>query len=252
VYGVLPTPLRPYDTAVFLVVQRAVVCAFASVMLVSTTAAAAVSQRTVTITLHGSGKALWKLDSSRETSRLALSYQWHGALRFDVALPVLNDPKHRTLSVSSAATLVASWTGNYRSKKSEPVTTCTYRGVRVRSRVTATLANGRAANTVELRLHPRASGRGFFSDKGRRAIVRCSAGFAQSAPSHFAPSWFFRDNLQDHGRLSSDTAIVVLPSALLPHGSATVAFPNEKGRNDSVALGHLSWNNKAQTAVRAG
>jgi hypothetical protein len=233
------------------VIQRASLCAFASVLLLSPAGASGRSQRAVTITLHGSGKAFWKLNSSRETSRLSLSYRWHGALTFGVALPVLNDPKHRRLSVSSAATFVASWTGSYRSRKGEVVSTCKYSGANVRSRVTAKLAKGRAANTLELTLHPRVTGRGFFSDKGRGAVVRCSSGYTQSAPSHFAPSWFFRDNLQDHGRLSSDSVVIVLPSKLLPHDAVTVAFPNERGRNDSVALGHLAWNNRAETAVRA-
>jgi hypothetical protein len=232
------------------VALRAIACAFASVLLLSPAGASAVSQRTVTVTLHGAGKAFWKLDGSGETGRLALEYHWHGALSFAVAAPVLKDPKHRRLSVTSAATLVASWTGSYKSRKGESVTTCTYRGTKVASRVTARLAHGRAGNTIELTLHPRVPGRGFFSDKGHHAVIRCSAGYTQSAPSHFAPSWFFRDNLQDHGRLSSDTAVVILRDALLPQGSATVAFPYEKGRNDSVALGHLAWNNKGETAVR--
>jgi hypothetical protein len=232
-------------------IQRASVSAFASVLLLSPAGASGLSQRAVTITLQGSGKALWKLNSSRETSRLSLSYRWHGALRFGVALPVLSDPKHSGLTVSSAATFVASWTGSYRSRKGAAVTTCTYSGVNVRSRVTAKLAKGRAANTLELTLHPRVTGLGFFSDKGRGAVVRCSSGYTQSAPSHFTPSWFFRDNLQDHGRLSSDSAVIVLPSKLLPHGATTVAFPNERGRNDSVALGHLARINRAETAVRA-
>jgi hypothetical protein len=231
------------------VAQRAIACAFASVLLLSPAGAAAVSQRTVAITLHGAGKAFWKLDGSGETGRLALDYHWHGTLNFAVAAPVLNDQKHRRLSVTSATTLVASWTGSYTSRKGESVTTCTYRGTKVASRVTARLAHGRAGNTIELTLHPRVQGRGFFSDKGHRAVIRCSAGYAQSAPSHFAPSWFFRDNLQDHGRLTSDTAVVVLEGRLLPRGSATVAFPKEKGRNDSVALGHLVWNNKGETAI---
>ncbi len=233
------------------VIQRAAACAFASALLGSPAGASASSQRVVTITLHGSGKAFWKLDSSRETSRLALEYHWHGAFEFPVAAGVLDDPKHRRLSVASGATLVASWTGNYRSRKGESVTTCRYRGTKVTSRVTARLAHGRAGNTIELTLHPRLPGRGFFADKGHRAVIRCSAGYRQSAPPHFAPSWFFRDNLQDHGRLSSDTAVVVLDGTLLPRGSATVAFPSEKGRNDSLAVGHLAWNNKGETAVRA-
>jgi hypothetical protein len=234
-----------------LVTHGALLCALASVLLLSPAEAPAQTHRAVTITLYGSGKAFWKLNSGRETGRVSLRYRWHGALTFHVASSVLRDPKHRTLRASSATTLVASWTGTYRNKKGDALTTCRYGGAKVKSRVTATLARGRADNTVELRFHPRGDRRGFFSDRGRGAVVRCSVGYTQSAPSHFAPSWFFRDNLQDHGRMSSDKALIVLPSTLLPRGSATVAFPNEKGRNDSVALGHLAWSNRAETTARA-
>jgi hypothetical protein len=234
-----------------LVTHGALLCALASVLLLSPAEAPAQTHRAVTITLYGSGKAFWKLNSGRETGRVSLRYRWHGALTFHVASSVLRDPKHRTLRASSATTLVASWTGTYRNKKGDALTTCRYSGAKVKSRVTATLARGRADNTVELRFHPRGDRRGFFSDRGRGAVVRCSVGYTQSAPSHFAPSWFFRDNLQDHGRMSSDKALIVLPSTLLPRGSATVAFPNEEGRNDSVALGHLAWSNRAETTARA-
>jgi hypothetical protein len=234
------------------VIRRAVACALAYVVLSSPTTAGGISLRTVTITLHGGGKALWKLDSSGETGRLVLDYRWHGAVRFAVPMRLLTDPKHRGLSVSSAATLVASWSGNYRRKEAGAVTTCRYSGASVRSRITAKLGKGRAANTLELTWHPGTAGSGFFSDKGRGAVVRCSSGYTQSAPAHFAPSWFFRDNLQDHGRFSSDTAIIVLPNTLLPRGSATVAFPNERGRNDSEAVGHIAWSNRGQTVIRSG
>jgi hypothetical protein len=207
--------------------------------------------RTVTITLYGGGKALWKLNNTRETSRLELRYRWHGRIRFVVPVRPMNDPRHRHLSVSSRTTLTAGWTGQYKSTKADGVSRCGYKGVRVKARVNVALAKGRAGNTLELRFHPRTGRTGFFSDRGRRALIHCSAGTIQSAPPHFAPSWFFRDNLQDHGRLSSDTAIVVLPSTLLPSGGrATVPFPNERGRNNSVAVGRLAWNNRAETAVR--
>jgi hypothetical protein len=234
-----------------LVIHGALLCALASVLLMSPAEGSAQAHRTVTITLYGSGKAFWKLNSSRETGRASLRYRWHGTLTFHVAPSVLKDPKHRTLTASSATTLIASWTGTYRNKRGDALTTCRYSGTKVKSRVTATLARGRVDNTVELRFHPRGERSGFFSDRGRGAVVRCSSGYTQSAPSHFAPSWFFRDNLQDHGRLSADNAVIAVPSTLLPRGSATVAFPKEKGRNDSVALGHLAWSNRAETAVRA-
>ena len=235
-----------------LVTHGALLCALASVLLVSPAEGSAQARRTVTITLYGSGKAFWKLNDSKETGRVSLRYRWHGALTFQVAPSALRDPKHRMLAATSTTTLIASWTGTYRNKKGDALTTCRYSGAKVKSRVTATLNRGRADNTVELRFHPRGDRRGFFTDRGRGAVVRCSAGYTQSAPSHFAPSWFFRDNLQDRGRMSSDNAVIVLPSTLLPRGSATVAFPNEKGHNDSPALGHLAWSNRAETAVRAG
>ena len=235
-----------------LVTHGALLCALASVFLLSPAGASGEAERAVTITLYGSGKAFWKLNSSRETGRVALTYRWHGALTFHVAPSVLRDRTHRTLSASSATTLVASLerdlqntSGATRSRRAATAARRSRRASRRRS------LWAEPRNTVELRLHPRGDRRGFFSDRGRGAVVRCSAGYTQTAPSHFAPSWFFRDNLQDHGRMSSNNAVIVLPSTLLPRGSATVAFPNEKGSNDSPAVGRLAWSNQAETAVRA-
>ena len=220
--------------------MRAGVCACASFVLLAATPAAAVSQRTVTLAASGTGKAFWKLDSKSETARLALHYQWRGTIAFAL-------PQSRRFSVARAATLRASWDGTYTSKRGRVTSTCAYRGARVASRVVARLATGRARGSVELTFHPRA-GRGFFSD-GR---VRCSAGTAQGAPLHFAPSWFFRDNLQDHGRLSSQTALLVLPAKrLLPRARATIVFPLERGRNDSAAVGRLAWNNRGTVSITA-
>jgi hypothetical protein len=233
-----------------LLTHGALLCALTSVLLLLPAGASGEAERAVTVTLYGSGKAFWKLNGSRETGRVALTYRWHGALTFHVAPSVLRDRKHRALTASSATTLVASWTGTYRHKRGDALTTCSYSGAKVKARVTATLARGRADNTVELRFHPRGDRGGFFSDRGRGAVIRCSAGYTQTAPLHFAPSWFFRDNLQDHGRMSSGNAVIVLQSTLLPRGSATVAFPNEKGSNDSPAVGRLAWSNRAETAVR--
>jgi hypothetical protein len=241
----------PYDTSVRVVVRRGALTAFASALVVFAAPASGVSLRPVTITLYGSGKAFWTLNSRRETSRLLLRYRWRGTLEFAVAAPMLADARHRRLSASTRGTLTASWTGRYRTRKGDAVSTCTYRGTDAAARVSAKLAAGRRRGSVELRLHPLGIAQRFFPDQSRRAVVSCSPGLVQTKPAHFAPSWFFRDSLQDHGRLSSDTAIIVLPGTVLPRGSATVAFPHERGRNDSPALGHLAWDNRAQTAVQA-
>jgi hypothetical protein len=228
-------------------VQRAGVCACASVFLLTVAPATAVSQRRVTLAVSGSGKAFWKLESKAETGHLALRYRWHGTIGFDIPPARLRDVRHRGLTVTRPATLFAGWSGTYR-RRSGVLTMCTYSGVKVRAAVVARLAAGRTRGTLELTFHPRA-GSGFFPDRGGRATVRCDHRAEQNAPPHFAPSWFFRDNLQDHGRLTSQTAVLVLPATLLPRGSATISFPRERGQNDSVALGHLGWNNRGTTSV---
>jgi hypothetical protein len=231
-------------------VQRAGVCACAPLFLLAVAPAAAVSQRRVTFAVAGHGKAFWKLDSKADTGRLALTYRWHGTIGFDIRRALLRDATHRGLTVTRRAMLSASWSGTYRGRRGGVLTSCTYSGSRVRAAVVARLATGRAKNTLELSFHPRA-GDGFFRDRGGRATVRCGAGAEQSAPLHFAPSWFFRDNLSDHGRLTSQSAVLVLPASLLPRGSATITFPHERGTNDSVALGHLGWNNRGTTSIEA-
>jgi hypothetical protein len=231
-------------------VQRAGVCACASLFLLAVAPAAAVSQRRVTFAVSGHGKAFWKLDSKADTGRLALTYRWHGTIGFDIRRALLRDATHRGLTVTRRATLSANWSGTYRGRRGGVLTSCTYSGSRVRAAVVARLATGRAKSTLELSFHPRA-GDGFFRDRGGRATVRCGGGAEQSAPLHFAPSWFFRDNLSDHGRLTSQSAVLVLPATLLPRGSATITFPRERGTNDSVALGHLGWNNRGTTSIEA-
>ena len=231
-------------------VQRVGVCACASLFLLAVAPAAAVSQRRVTLAVSGDGKAFWKVQSGSETGRLALRYHWHGTVGFDIPRGALRDASHRGLTVEHPATLSASWTGIYRDRRSGVLTTCRYSGSKVRAAVVARLAKGRAKGTLELTFRPR-GGSGFFRDRGGRASVRCDRRADQSAPLHFAPSWFFRDDLQDHGRLTSQRAVLVLPATLLPRGSSEISFPLERGRNDSVALGHLGWNNHGTTSVEA-
>jgi len=230
--------------------RRAGVYALTSLFLLTAAPAAAVSQRRVQLAVSGTGKAFWKLDSSAENARLALSYRWHGTIPFDIPPVKLRDEKHRGLSVTRPVTLSARWSGTYRSRRGGVLRTCTYSGSRVKARVVARLATGRTRGTLELAFRPR-TGSGFFSDLGRGARIRCSKGTEQSAPPHFAPSWFFRDNLQDRGRFTSQSAVLVLPAKLLPGGSVNVSFPFESGRNDSPALGVLGWNNRGRTSVEA-
>lgn len=208
------------------------------VVLACVTSASAASQRRVTIDLSGRGKAFWKLDGKSETAFLALRYRWYGTIAFDA-------PSRGPMSVTRSATLTAGWSGTYRDNVSGVESTCTYGGAHVHAAVTATLASGRRTNTLELILHPRTGG-GFFAAAGHQ----CAEGTGPVAPPHFSPASFFRDNVEDHGRLTSDTAILFLPAKLLPHGKATLAFPFERGKNDSVAVGDLGWDNRGTATVR--
>ena len=207
------------------------------VVLASALPASAASRHRVTLAVSGSGTAFWKLDGNKETAHLALRYRWFGTIALDL-------PTSGRLSATRPATLTAGWSGTYTDKVGGVLLTCTYGGAHVRSAVTAKLARGRKANTLELTFRPRGS-RGFFA-AGRG---ECEGGTGPSVPPHFAPSSFFRDGTQDHGRLTSDIAILALPATLLPDGKATVVFPFEQGRNDSPALGHLGWNNRGTTTV---
>jgi hypothetical protein len=228
---------------------RAGVCA-CLLLLVAVTPAAGAAQRNVTLYLSGTGKAFWKLDSSAETGRLALRYRWHGTISFAVPRSKLRDPKHRGLSVTRIATLSGGWSGSYSDRRGGVRSTCTYTGANVKTAVRARLATGRAPDTLELTFNPR-SGKGFFPDQGRRAKIRCTKGATQSSPPHFAPSWFFRDNLQDRGRFSSQTAVLVLPGTLFTHGKATLTFPFERGRNESGSVGRLAWHNRGTVTIRS-
>jgi hypothetical protein len=129
-----------------------------------------------------------------------------------------------------------------------PYTTLFRSGVNVPRRVTATLTNGKRGS---LQLVLGARGRGFFPSRGNGATVSCSSHVGARGPTHFEPEWLFRDALQDHGRLSSDTAVIVVPSRLLPRGSLTVRFPRETGSVVQPLRPRLTWNNSGRVTLRA-
>ena len=205
-----------------------------SLSLLSTAAAPADGAAARTITISGTGAARWSSDGSTDSARLTLNYRWSGSLTFAAA--------------SATTTLHASWTGRLTGKNSSGSYTCTYKGVNVPGRVTATLTNGKRGS---LKLVLGARGRDFLPSRGNGATVSCNSHVGERGPAHFEPQWLFRDTLQDHGRLSSDIAVIVVPSTLLPRGSVTVRFPKEAGSVVQPLRPRLTWSNNGRVTLRA-
>lgn len=216
----------------------------ASLSLFSTAAAPAdgAAARTSTIALGATGAARWSSDGGADKSRLTLSYRWAGSLTFAV-------PAHGSFTAHATTTLRASWTGRLSGQNSSGSYACTYKGVNVPGRVTATLTNGKHGS---LKLVLGARGGGFFPSRGNGTTVSCNSHVGARGPTHFEPEWLFRDAFQDHGRLSADAAVIVVPSAFLRRGSATVTFPSEIGKVDQPLRPKLTWNNKGRLTLRAG
>jgi len=103
------------------------------------------------------------------------------------------------------------------------------------------LTNGTTRGTLRVVLHAR-SRRGFFP--ATNASAPCSS------PAHFEPAWLFRDNLEDHGRLTADTAVIAVPRTLLAHGSTTITFPHEVGTVDRPLRPKLTWNNRGRLRLQ--
>ena len=191
----------------------------------SPTATPAAGTRVVTVHLADRGKGTW----STAGARLVLTYAWRGTLRFAV-------PAGARFSARSSTTLRAGWRGAL----SGPVQ-CRYARTNVPGRITAVLTNGTTRGTLRVVLHAR-SRRGFFP--ATKASAPCSS------PAHFEPAWLFRDNLEDHGRLTADTAVIAVPRTLLAHGSTTITFPHEVGTVDRPLRPKVTWNNRGRLRLQ--
>jgi hypothetical protein len=210
--------------------------------------------RTVTVTISGSGTARWSVASDADKGSLAMNYSWRGKLKFGIRPEVLKDPAHTKFSTRGATTLRATWVGDFVGRKlAEPYLGayhCVYKGTNVPGKVSAQLTNGKVPGVIWLVLHPQTE-QGFFPAKTNGATVSCSTGYGDNGPTHFEPGWLFRDNILDHGQFSSTTAVIVVPSKLLPRGSVAIKFPYEVGKRTSPFAGNLHWNNVGRLSVRA-
>jgi hypothetical protein len=212
--------------------------------------ASGAASRTVTVSLSDNGKGRWSIDGDAEKGTLALNYNWKGTLKFKVPAKAF---QNKRFLAKSSGVLRGNWTGDFVGTKfgipyNGPYH-CQYAGKNVPGAVTAELTTGAARGTLELTLH--ASGEeGFFVSKGRGATATCSSGYGVDGPSHFEPQWLFRDTTTDHARMTSDTAVIVLPARSLAGASVTLKWPREIGKVSSPFRDKLVWNNVGKLVAK--
>lgn len=211
---------------------------------------AADATRIVTVELAQRGWATWSTTGADARATLVLRYRWRGELRFAVPAAALARPSRARFAVSGATVLRAAWTGRLSGTRLGVSYRCRYAAKNVPGRVTAVLSNGSKRGRLRLVLRAQRT-RGFFPAKGYGASVSCTSPVGAGGPTHFEPAWLFRDNLQDHDRLTSDTAVISVPSTVLPDGSATITFPHEVGTVELPLRPKLTWANKGRLSLRA-
>lgn len=214
--------------------------------------------RLVTIRLAGSGVGTWSVDSTNDRGQSALKYSWSGTLKFKVPTRALKNPATKTLNVPSRGTLVGSWNGVLQGEKLAGFNAgpyrCEYHGKGARVPISANLTKGAKRGTFNLVLHPRGQEE-FFAAKSDHSTVNCTTTYGENGPPHFGPNWLFRDttSIRSGNRyyVTSNTAIINVPSKLLPKGTTKVAFPREVGGRNSPFVGKIAWKNVGKLVVRA-
>lgn len=219
----------------------------------------AAATKIVTVRLAGSGVGSWSVDSPSDRGQSAMKYSWSGTLKFKVPTRVLKNPGAvKKLNVPSRATLVASWNGVLQGEKLSGFATgpyrCEYHGHGVRAPVNASLTKGVKRGTFDITLRPRDQ-QEFFAAKGDNSTVNCTTTYGESGPPHFGPNWLFRDttSIRSGNRYyqTSNTAIISVPTKLLPRGTAKVVFPREVGSRNSPFVGKIVWKNLGKLVVRS-
>jgi hypothetical protein len=210
------------------------------------------AMRAVTFTLNGAGTATWSIDWPNEKGQEAIRYTWRGTFRFNVPARVLKNPAKARFNVRSRGTLVGGWTGVLNGTVldgfAEGPYKCDYKGANVPAPVSATLSNGQIRGKLLLTLRARSGS--FFPSSGNGATIDCISAYGRTAPPHFDPSWLFRDTVTHRGRLTRDTAIISIPSKVLPRGKAKIGFPYEVGARDSNFTGNTRWRNRGVVNLR--
>jgi hypothetical protein len=229
-------------------------CAGLFLAVPAATPAPQAAKKKVTITLSGSGKASWSLNSGDDKGALSIRYSWSGTLRFSVPTAILKDPAKGSFRTIGGTTLRGNWTSDLSGQRFQGPNLgpyrCHYAGRNVPGRVTATLSRG-PRGTLRLVLTTRIGQDGFFPTRGSGATISCNTPIGETGPPHFSPAALFRDNFLDHGRMTKDTAYITAPSRLLPRGVVKLAFPRESGQVKSQFRGTYIWKNRGTVSAKA-
>ena len=228
----------------------------AAVLPLASSTAAPVSgtaARTIKFTFSDVGKGRWSTVGDTDKGSIAVNYSWKGAVKFRVPTGVLSNPSAAKFNLHSVSKLTGSWVGDLQGTQYGVPTAgpyhCSYKGTNIPITVDAQLTNGPKRGTMQLVLMSR-GGVGFFPDKGNGASAECSTAIGDQGPTHFEPSWLFRDTYNDRGQLTYLQALIDLPTKLLPQGSTKIKFPKEVGNVDSPLRAKLAWNNVGTFTVK--
>ena len=215
------------------------------------------ASRLVTITFNDSGKGRWSTTGDTDRGSMAMNYSWKGTAKFRVPTTALKNPSKAKFSVRGTGSLSGSWLGDFAGTQFGTASAgpyhCTYKGALVKTTVDAQLKNGPKKGRLQIVLFARSYETGiyFFPTKGAGVTQDCANPTGAGGPAHFSPAALFRDSFNVGGQLTTQTAIIDVPSTPLPRGNVKVTFPKEVGTVDSPLRPKLVWRNVGTLSLKA-
>jgi len=215
------------------------------------------ASRLVTITFNDNGKGRWSTDGDTDKGSMAMNYSWRGTAKFRVPTSALKKPGTAKFSVRGTGSLIGNWVGDFAGTTYGTAVAgpyhCTYKGAQVKTTVDAQFKNGPKKGTLQILLLARSYEFGiyFFPVKGAGVTQNCANQTGAEGPAHFSPTALFRDSFNVGGQLTTQTAIIDVPSKLLPRGNAKVVFPREVGSVNSPLRAKLNWRNVGTLSLKA-
>jgi hypothetical protein len=217
----------------------------------------AVATRVVTFSLSDSGNGRWSTNGDYDTGSMAMNYKWKATAKFRLSTAALAHAATSTFSARGTVSLAASWVGDYVGSQINAAISgpyhCTYKGTNVKIIADAQLKKTTKKGKVQLILNARGTptGFGFFPSSGSGTSQTCATSIGSQGPPHFQPQALFREAYNDRGQLTNQTAIIEMPSRVLPRASLKVVFPREIGSVDAPERPKVTWHNVGALAVRA-
>ncbi len=215
------------------------------------------ASRLVTITFNDSGKGRWSTEGDTDKGSMAMNYGWKGTAKFRVPIAALKKPGTAKFSVRGTGNLSGNWLGDFAGTQFGTASAgpyhCTYKGSQVKTTVDAQFKNGTKKGRLQILLFARSYEFGiyFFPVKGAGVTQDCANSTGANGPAHFSPAALFRDSFNVGGQLTTQTAIIDVPSTLLPRGSAKITFPKEIGSVNSPLRAKIAWRNVGTLSLKA-